>query len=191
MKKLFIKIRELLSRHASGKKIFLLFLATQVVYGAMLLFSIPRVLQHSTGMQILDLLPTGYSAEYVQRLFETLGEIGREVYLFQQIPLDMIYPALFAITYSLLLTFLFKRVFSIENRIQNLNVLPIIAGLLDYLENFWIVIMLSIYPIFKSWLAYLTSVFTVLKSISVTLVFVLLIIVVIMFVIKKLQRVHP
>jgi len=112
MKKLFKKILEILNKYSSGKNVLLFFVVTQIFYGTMLLFSIPKVMQYSNGMKILDMLPTGYSAEYVQTLFQTLGEIGQNVYLFQQIPLDMFYPGLFAISFSLLLTFIFEKVFS-------------------------------------------------------------------------------
>ena len=101
------KIYELLNKYSSGKNVLILFMFTQVVYGIMLGFSIPNVMQYSSGMKILDLIPTGYSPEYVQKLFKTLGEAGRGVYLYQQIPLDMIYPGLFAVSYTLLLVFFF------------------------------------------------------------------------------------
>jgi len=52
-------------------------------------------------MKLLDMLPTGYNQDYVSELFRTLGENGREIYLTNQIPVDMIYPLLFGLTYSL------------------------------------------------------------------------------------------
>lgn len=185
MTKLFYKIYELINAHSSVKKVLFFFVTTQVVYATMLLFSVPKIAQYSNGKEILDLLPTGYSADYVRELFEILGSSGREVYLFKQIPLDMIYPALFAITYSLLLALILRNIFPKENKIQYLSLVPILAGVFDYLENIGIIIMLSIYPSFIVWLANLTSIFTVLKSIITALVFFLLIVGVIIIIKKR------
>lgn len=145
------------------------------VYITMLTFSVPKVLQHSGGMTILDVMPTGYSSEYVRKLFETLGEAGRNVYLFQQIPLDMIYPGLFAITFSLLLALLFERVLSTKSKIQKLIILPFLAGIFDYLENLGIIVMLNMHPNFPSWVANATNVFSIIKSLITIIVFVLII----------------
>lgn len=168
------KIQQIMIENATGKKVLLFFILTQIVYGIMLLFSIPKILEYSNGMKILDLMPTGYNAEYTQKLFETLGERGREIYLFQQIPLDLIYPGLFAISFSLLLTFIFRKSFSKENIIQKTTILPIFAGFFDYMENFGIIIMLSIYPDFQVWIVNTTSIFSIIKSVLTTFVFVLL-----------------
>ena len=188
MKKLFKKILEILNKYSSGKNVLLFFVVTQIFYGTMLLFSIPKVMQYSNGMKILDMLPTGYSAEYVQTLFQTLGEIGQNVYLFQQIPLDMFYPGLFAISYSLLLAFIFKKVFSKESKLQLLSIVPIFGGLSDYFENIGIIAMLNIYPNFIPKLANITAVFSVLKSTFTIIMFVLLTFGIMMFPIKKLKN---
>lgn len=45
-------------------------------------------------MRLLDMMPTRYDLEYVNTLFETLSQEGRETYLYQQIPFDMLYPGL-------------------------------------------------------------------------------------------------
>lgn len=184
MKKLFIKIKEATNKHSSWKKVLFFFIVTQAIYGIMLSYSIPKVIRYANEMKILDMLPTGYDAEYVQKLFATLGETGRSIYLFQQIPLDILYPGLFAIAYTLL----FKIIFSKDNKFQNLIVFPIFAGIFDYVENIGIVIMLTIYPLFHPWIANLTNVFSILKSFSTTLTFIILIIALIMLVINKINR---
>ena len=45
----------------------------------------------SGGMKLLDMMPLGYDMDYINTLFETLGEKGRDIYLYNQIPVDMIY----------------------------------------------------------------------------------------------------
>ena len=175
----------IMPKKITGKKVLLFLIPTLCVYFMMLFVSIPKVLQYSNGMKILDLMPTGYSAEYVQKLFETLGETGRKIYLWQQLPLDTLYPALFAISFSLLLSYIFKKIFSEKNKIQKVSLLPIFAGLFDYLENIGIILMLNIYPNFQPWIANITNVFSVFKSFLTTLVFLFIIIGLFVLVVRK------
>lgn len=170
------KVQQIIIENATGKKVLLIFILTQIIYGVMVFFTIPKIHKYSNGMKILDLMPTGYSADYVQKLFETLGEKGCSIYLFQQIPLDLIYPGLFAISFSLLLTFIFRKSFSKENKIQKMNLLPFFSGFFDYMENMGIIIMLITYPDFQTWMANTTSVFSIIKSVLTVIVFVLLVI---------------
>ena len=154
----------------------------------MLLYTIPNLMNYTNGMKILDLQPTGFSAEYAKTLFDNLGVIGRDYYLYTQLPLDMIYPFLFAVAYSLLLTFLFKKSFNPESKLHFLSIIPLFGGLFDYFENIGIIIMLSIYPSFSTHLANVTSLFSVLKSISTTIFFVLLVIGIVGIIIKKFRK---
>lgn len=156
---------------SSIKKALLFLLPTLGVYISMLLFSIPQVMRYSNGMKILDLMPMGYDTEYVSELFENLGVVGREVYLVPQLLLDMIYPALFAITYSLILTFVFERAFFSKSRIQKWSILPFFVGACDYLENIGIIVMLNIYPKTNVLIVNITSIFSILKSFLTIIVF--------------------
>jgi len=160
--------------NAKIKKTVLFFIPTIIVYALMIFVTAPKLSDHSNGMKILDLMPVGYSPEYVQKLFETLGESGREIYLWQQIPLDLIYPALFAISFSLLIGIIFKNS-RLANKTDKFILIPIFGALFDYLENIGIIIMLKIFPDFYVWLSNMTSMFTVLKSFFVTITFVLII----------------
>ena len=76
----------------------------------MLIITIPKTMTFSAGMKLLDMMPVGYNPEYIITLLDTLGEKGREVYLYNQIPVDMIYPFLFGISYSLLIAYFLKKI---------------------------------------------------------------------------------
>lgn len=170
------KVIRVLEKHATGKKVFIFFLLSTLVYLAMLLITIPKVMSFSEGVRVLDLMPGGYGVEYVMSLFETLGEEGRRVYLWNQIPLDMLYPGLFGITYSLLLFYILRILLTKDSNWFFLAFLPVAGGLFDYLENIGIIIMLNSYPSFSALLVRLTSISTVLKSISITISFVVLLV---------------
>lgn len=86
-----------------------LFVATNIVHTIMLVITIPKTMGFTNGMEILDMKPFGYDPGYIISLFEALGENGRHVYLHYQLPVDMVYPFLFAISYCLLSAYFLKK----------------------------------------------------------------------------------
>ncbi|HAH22959.1 MAG TPA: hypothetical protein DCL77_04220 [Prolixibacteraceae bacterium] len=181
-------IKELVYRNIEGKKVLILFILTNLVYVFMLLVSIPKVLSFSGGMKLFDLMPTGYEPEYARALLEKLGAAGRNAYLFNQIPVDLIYPSLFGISYCLLLAYLLNRLNSLKAEYFYLCLLPPLAGLFDYLENLGIINMLVSYPHLSAAAIQITAFFTVFKSLLSTISFCILIVVLVMFGVKKLLQ---
>lgn len=153
-----------LQKYATGKIVSVLFFVTMAVYLTMLLYSIPAVISFAPDMILFDLSPTGYTADYAITLLEALGVEGRTTYLTLQLPLDFLYPGLFAITYSLLLTWLFSKSAEPGSRIFYFSLVPMLAGLFDYIENAFIVLMLKSYPVVSVAIIELASIATVLKS---------------------------
>jgi len=135
-------IKNIIKRNLSGKKVFILFVLTNLVYAFMLIVTIPKTMTFSKGFKLLDMMPMGYDLEYINTLFDTLGEKGREVYLYNQIPVDMIYPFLFGICYCLLIAYFLEKLNKLNSSFFYLCLIPLIAGVADYLENFGIIIML-------------------------------------------------
>ena len=86
------RIKEFVNKNLTGKKVLLLFVLTNLIYAIMLIVTIPKTMTFSKGMKLLDMMPTGYDSEYINALFETLGVNGREVYLYNQIPVDIMLP---------------------------------------------------------------------------------------------------
>ncbi len=76
---------------------------------------------------------------------------------------DIIYPIVYTLFFSLLITWLFQRGFASSNKMQNLNVVPFGAWLFDLLENIGIITMLSVYPSTPAMVAWLSAVFTLVK----------------------------
>lgn len=182
------RIKEIIVENLAGKKVLLLFILTNLVYAIMLLFTIPKTMTFSNGMKLLDMMPAGYNSDYINTLFETLGEKGREVYLLSQIPIDMIYPFLFGISYCLLLAYFLKKLNKLNTIFFYLCFLPLIAGVADYLENLGIIKMLFNYPDLSQITMRATSVFSIIKSISTTVYFVALIITLIFIGIKTVKK---
>ena len=171
------QLYKLISDNISGKRVLGLFILTNAVYVFMLTVTIPKTMKFSNGMRLLDMMPMGYDLNYVSKLFNYLGEIGRETYLNKQIPVDMIYPLLFSLTYCLLLAYFLKKLSKLNSPYTYLCLIPIIAGIADYFENFGIIALLKSYPDLTEILVKTTNSFSLIKSISTTAFFVILIIV--------------
>lgn len=175
----------LLQRRATGKRVLVLFAITTVVYLLMLGVTIPRVTVFAPNMQLFDLSIGGYSYNYAVVLLDTLGTQGRTLYMQEQLPLDFLYPILFAITYALMLVWLLKKRFQSDSPLFYTALIPVVAALFDYAENIAIYMMLISYPEISLSLVELASLFTVVKSVLTTLYFVLLFIAVCLLMIRK------
>ncbi|MBL4575202.1 MAG: hypothetical protein JKY51_03775 [Opitutaceae bacterium] len=181
-------LKNIIDKNLNGKKVFLLFILTNIVYAFMLLVTIPKVMSFSNGLKLLDMMPAGYNLEYINSLFNALGEGGRELYLYNQIPVDMIYPFLFGISNCLLLAYFLKKINKLDTSLFYLCLLPLVAGIADYFENFGIIKMLNNYPEVTSFSATATNIFSMTKSTSTTLYFVVLLIALMAFGIKKIKN---
>lgn len=182
------RITRTLEKYVSGKIVLGLFILTNAVYLFMLTVTIPKTMKFSNGMKLLDMLPTGYNQDYVNELLMTLGEQGRHIYLTKQIPVDMIYPLLFGLTYSLLLAYFLKKLNKLKPPFSYLCLLPIIAGIADYAENIGIITMLNSYPDLTTYIVQTSSTFSVIKSTSTSLFFIALIVTFIILGIKFFKR---
>jgi len=172
-------LKKIIERNISGKKVLGLFILTNLVYAFMLVITIPKTMKFSKGMKLLDMMPTGYDFNYVKNLFDSLGEKGRETYLTNQIPVDMVYPLLFGVSYCLLMAYLLKKLHKMDTSYFYFCFLPLIAGAADYLENIGIIILLKRYPNITETTVYATNTFSVIKSISTSIFFITLIVVLI------------
>lgn len=171
-------------KFASWTKALVGLVIAQSVYLLMLFVTIPEVRQYSKGMDIFDMKATGYSAEYAQVLLETLGETGRSYYLTRQLPLDLIYPGVMALTWVLFITLFVKR---LDRRWGSLIIVPIAAAMCDYLENGTIAAMLVTYPNVPHPLAALSSIFTVVKSMISLLTFAIISVLFLLYLYKLVQ----
>jgi hypothetical protein len=169
-------MKNLIKKNLNGKKVVLLFIMCNIVYAIMLVITIPEVVHYSGGMKILDMMPTGYDTHYVNTLFNTLGIQGRHAYLYHQLPLDLIYPALFGISSCLVLAYFLNKLKKLDSPLFYLCLIPLFSGFFDYGENIGIIMMLKDYPNISVLQVQITNVLSVLKSTFVTVYFVVLIV---------------
>jgi len=188
-----MKIIRIIQKYSTGKNVLILFLLNMVFYLTILFYSIPKVVASASEMKLFDVSPSGYTIEYAVSLLNAIGPTGRDLYLSLQLPLDFIYPGLFITSYSLMLAWFFKKNYNLESKVYFTLFIPIFAGLFDYTENIFTILMLKIYPNLNSNLVTVASLATITKSILSSVFFILLVLVIIQviwkFVIKK-QRIQ-
>jgi len=167
-------MKKLILQFSTGKRILILFLLSTTVYVLMLAVTIPKTTAFANGMKLPDMMPEGYNQKYIMDLFTALGEQGRYSYLYQQLPLDMVYPTLFALCYSLMLAYFLKKINRQHGLLIYLSYLPLIGGLADYAENLGLIVMLKQFPGISETLIVVNSGFSVVKSSTTTVYFAVL-----------------
>ncbi len=174
-------LKDIIYWYSNGKNVLILFIITNIVYVFMLTVTIHKVTELAGGLKIPDMMPSGYDAGYIKTLFAALGENGRNVYLYNQIPVDMIYPFFFGIGYCLLFVYLLKKLNRENSLFFYICFLPLIAAICDYIENIGIIKMLFEYPSVSSATVEITNTFSMVKSSTTTIFFVALVIELIVF----------
>ena len=157
-------------RSSTGKAVLGFFIPAMIVYVIMLVYTIPQVMRHASGMNLFDLSPTGYSFEYANELLGLLGRTGRDLYLYTQLPLDFIYPGLFAISCCLLLSWLLLKTQDTSSKMFYFCFIPVMAGVFDYLENICVIRLLTLYPDISDTSVFIASSMTIVKS-GLTMIF--------------------
>ncbi|GAB4151242.1 MAG: hypothetical protein Fur0021_14980 [Candidatus Promineifilaceae bacterium] len=151
-----------LQKYAKGWLIVAL-LALEILFNAVILPQTQARLEASSGgAGPIDLL-FFYTPEQAYSMIASYGDGGRAAYRTFELTGDIIYPIVYTLFFSLLITWLFQRGFAANSKVQKLNVVPFGGGLFDLLENLCIVAMLSVFPSTPAFVAVLATIFTMLK----------------------------
>lgn len=135
---------------------------------ALMIFGTLAHLEALSGLAPFDMRPMGFDRADAQLLLTALGPEGRLYYLTRQIPLDMIYPGLFAMTLIYCLHWCAGR--QTGHRLVRFGIVASIgAAVCDYAENVGIIVMLSGWPGLTDELVSIVSIFTVAKSVLTTM----------------------
>ncbi len=115
-----------------------------------------------------DMRPFGYGFTEASALLEALGAEGRAYYLSHQIALDLIYPAMLAMTLIASICWFGQRM--ANQKLVRVGIAVSVGGaLFDYAENLGIAAMLWSWPEMSVPLVYAASSATILKSAFTTL----------------------
>lgn len=159
---MFTRLSGLLHRYAKGWLILVLFVL-DVLFNVIILPRTQAALEATSGgVGPID-LQFFYTPEKVASMIEAYGEAGRSTYRLFELTGDILYPIIYTLFFSLLLSWLLQRAFAGDSSVRLLNVVPFGAWLFDLLENLSIVIMLSMYPSTSVLIAWAATLFTIVK----------------------------
>ena len=108
-------------------------------------FGIAELKSITGGVGILD-MEFLYTPDQAYSQLAALGDAGRAFELSHIVPLDMILPAVYALAYALLITWILRRWLPEGSGWYRLNVVPLIGGACDYLENLSIIALILAWP---------------------------------------------
>ena len=117
-----------------------------------------------------------YSPSDLYQMAESYGEEGRTAYIQARATFDLIWPIIYTLFLTTAITWIFGRTFAAKSILKYANLVPIVAMMFDYLENLSTSIVMFRYPQYTPGIDALASIFTLLKWISVTASFLLVII---------------
>jgi hypothetical protein len=181
-------MRSLINRLLKPWIILPVFVLAGIIYTLMLTITIPRVMSFAGGMKILDMMPAGYNASYAGALLNALGDTGRHLYLSRQIPLDLLFPALFGVSFCMIIAYFLTRLEKIDTPLFYLSLIPLLAGICDYCENTGIIVLLNSYPVIRHSVVQVTNIFSILKSSSTTISFVILTVLIVLSGVKYFRE---
>ncbi len=167
-----------LRKNSNLKIIILTFSISTAVYLIMIMGTIPHIERSVGGMKIFDLSPMGYSHDYTVTLMGMMSEEIKNYYKYFQIPLDFIYPLAIGLFSLFSLAFM-------NNRVGFWGwfyIFPIFGCVFDYLENIFVFFILSGYQ--NKMIIQFSSLSTIIKSISSTISYSLLLIIFLIFLVK-------
>ncbi len=108
-----------------------------------------------------------YSSAELYRMAETYGPEGRQAYLLARWTFDVIWPLVYTSFLVAGTSWLTRRIFDTPSRWELLNLFPVLAMVLDFLENTAVSIVLVRYPAPTPFIVQLAPIFTLLKWLSV------------------------
>ena len=108
-------------------------------------FGIAELKDVTGGATILDMTFTT-SPQQVYGVLDALGEAGRAFDLTHIVPLDLVFPFVYALFLSVAISWVMNRWPGKESPWQRLNLLPVLAGTADYCENLGVITLLLSYP---------------------------------------------
>ncbi len=121
---------------------WILFAVTVIVYGVMVLWSLPRIAAAAGGLAAFDMRPTGYTFDEAKAFLAALSPEGAAFYLGVQEKLDSVYPALLGATLFFAIAALAPARLGIWRWVLALIAIP--GAVFDYLENAAVSVMLTV-----------------------------------------------
>jgi len=108
-------------------------------------FGVEQLKEITGGVGLLD-MELLYTPDQAYAHFTGMGEAGRAFDLTHIVPLDLVFPFMYTLFYAVTITWLLHKWLPAQSRWHRLNVIPLVGGIADYLENLGIITMLVAWP---------------------------------------------
>lgn len=144
-------------------KTLLFFLALEMLFNSYILPNAAKEINSLCNNQSpgpID-LTFGFNPEKSLSMISQYSEAAKKVYARTEMTKDVLYPIVYTFLFAIILSLLFK-----NTPLALVNVLPMISGIFDLLENSMIVSLLYSYPNNSHGQAVLLEIFKLLKWIS-------------------------
>jgi hypothetical protein len=151
-----------LERHATRRNVLLLLAMFLVINAGLLPLAGERLEAYSGGVGPLDLRPA-YTADEAYTSLAAYGDEGRRFYLLLLLTVDLIYPVVYSLFFSLTIVYCLRQVLAADHTLQRAALLPWVSLLADFVENAGLAWLLLNYPNRLDGVAVLTSTVTTIK----------------------------
>lgn len=108
-----------------------------------------------------------YTPADLYNMAEAYGEDGRQAFIHARLTFDVAWPLVYLFFLTTSISWLLKTSLPADSRLLRLNTLPLLAFMLDFLENFANILVMARYPEPTPVIAWLAPFFTLLKWIMV------------------------
>ena len=105
-----------------------------------------------------------YTPEQAFSAVVSYGDNGRDQMIWIHLG-DFCLITLYTSMFCLSISWLFQRGFKLDSRMQRLNLVPVLGGFFDVMENIWIMTMILVYPAQPTIVAWLSTISTMGKYI--------------------------
>jgi hypothetical protein len=115
-----------------------------------------------------------YSADDLYQMAESYGEEGRAEYVKARFTFDVIWPLVYTTFLCVVISWVSRRSFQESSLWQRMNLSPVAAAVLDFLENISTSIVMARYPVETPIIDSVASLFTMAKWVLVSFSFLFL-----------------
>jgi hypothetical protein len=127
-----------------------------------------------------------YSPNDLYRIIDLYTRQVRLAYIYQRFSFDLVWPLIYGLFIITTTTYLLQKLNN--NNLFKLIYFPIFAVLFDFLENICVSLLMFIYPTRLNLVAYLASIFTSLKWLTLTYSFIQILFLIVVLIIIKLKK---
>ncbi len=165
---------------------------TSLIFIAFIIFVLPKVSEYSSrAIGVMDSPDTSliYSGKDLYNTAKSYGQEGRNIYIKLRWTFDLAWPivyTLFLASWIIKLSEYISRG-SKNKTIKYLFLLPIIAMFFDFLENIGATIVMTRYPLQSSIIATITPVMTLLKWLTLSGSFLILMVLILISILIKVR----